>query len=140
MKTGFQSIVFRHVGEKISQALKGRLPEGSEPIVRYAAYPGDVPVDNLDEVAVEGKVCFVQLSDVVCEICGPGQEYTSEELESPTWLQVAVLAEEMIRSTGNRQHPVLLGVMEGYEPPEDGITYMSFKMGREGASPWHASS
>ena len=120
--------VLKHINDRISQALTDHLPDGSEPIIRYAAYPDDVPADNLDEVAVEGRVCFVQLCDVDFDD-GPGPEYTSEELESPTWLEVAVLAEDMIRTTGNRERRVLEGLMDGPEPPEGGVTYLSFVMG-----------
>jgi hypothetical protein len=73
--------------------------------VFYSAYKSDandVPIDNLDDVPVVGKVQFVQKSDE--------GNYKSEVAFSPTWLQICVFAEEMIRATGDYHHVFLENV------------------------------
>ena len=84
------------------------LPKGA--VVEYSAYGEDeegLPVDNLDEIAVEGRCIFVQTHDPEW---GPGKNYVSAEMKNPTWLQVCIRADEMIRTTGDRDHFFLEGV------------------------------
>ncbi len=79
--------------------------------VFYSAYPteGDhLPIDNLDDIAVEGKVQFFTEHN---PFWGDGEDYTSPVVDSPTWLDVAVLANDMITTTGDRHHHFLEGVL-----------------------------
>lgn len=74
-------------------------------LVDYSAYESDaneVPIDNLDEIAVNGKVKFVSNNPEWEE-----RPYESEVMENPTWLQVAVLANDMILWTKDRHHRFL---------------------------------
>ncbi len=64
---------------------------------------------NLDEVAVEGPVIFVQEHD---EFWGPGEDYKSELVENPTWLELCLLANDMINVTGDHHHIFLEGVYQ----------------------------
>src|SRR5689334_14030012 len=70
--------------------------------VDYSAYSLDggtgVPINNLSDVAAEGKVRMIAVAD---EYWGgkDSQEYRSEVLESPTWLAVAVEANRSIPVT-----------------------------------------
>lgn len=78
--------------------------------VYYSAYEseGDFPIDNLDEIAVAGKVKFVEQGD---GFFGSGEGYRSKVLENPTWLEVCVLANEMILATKDKHHIYLEGVI-----------------------------
>lgn len=80
--------------------------------VSYSAYDSDdsdVPIDNLDNVAIEGKVVFASKRN---EFYGgeKSKNYQSEVIENPTWLQVCVYANEMIKTTRDLHHVFLEGV------------------------------
>lgn len=101
------------------------LPKGA--LVRYCAYEEDadrLPVDNLDKVAVEGRCIFTQLHD---SFYGEGKHYMSAEYLNPTWLQVCLLAEEMIHITKDEHHIFFEGVTVLKE--ENGVKYVDFDMG-----------
>lgn len=77
--------------------------------VDYSAYTDDIeeePIDNLDEIAVKGKVILVGFAD---DFFGgkKSRSYVSPVLENPTWLQVAVCCNEMIRTTRDTHHVFL---------------------------------
>jgi hypothetical protein len=83
--------------------------------VIYSAYEvkDDLPVDNLDEVAFEGTFTVVGEYDEFWDGHGGmlrestercGREYKSEPITNPTWLQLAVLANESIITTNDRHH------------------------------------
>lgn len=100
---------------KVLSKIRERIDEklGSSRYVAYSAYEideeKDIPVDNLDKIAVEGKVKFVNERD---EFWG-GQEskdWESEILINPTWLDVCVLANEMIQTTKDFHHVFLEGI------------------------------
>ena len=92
-----------------------------ESLVIYSAYDSDendVPINNLHEVAVEGRVILVQARD---KYWGghDSKQYQSEVLENPTWLQVAVCANAMIAVTNDRHHVFLEGLR--YSTTRDGV-------------------
>jgi len=76
--------------KKIEAALNGK-PR----LVHYSAYEDDVknmPIDNLDEIAAYGACQFMRknkLSDIVT---------------NPTWLQVALFANESIQASRDYHH------------------------------------
>ncbi len=81
-----------------------------ERLVTYCVFKktkGGLPIDNLDKIAVRGKVVFVAKND---PFWGEGTNYESDVVSSPTWLDVAVLANYMIATTGDRQHSFLEGI------------------------------
>ena len=97
--------------------------------VDYSAYKtdkDDMPIDNLDQVAVEGKVILVGHAD---DFFGgsKSKDYRSDILENPTWLQVAVCANKMIKRTRDTHHCFLEGLTRIGE--EDGIQVYEFFMG-----------
>ena len=58
----------------------------------------------LDGIAVEGKVIFINdESDIL---------YRSKIAINPTWLQVCVIANDMIRVTDDHHHVYLEGIRE----------------------------
>lgn len=86
--------------------------EGQDLLVDFSAYrdgEGGLPVDNLDEVAVRGRVKFAAGADR----CWGGEDSRSWEspvLTDPTWLDLAVQANDMMRRTNDSHHSFLEGV------------------------------
>lgn len=94
----------------------GEAIEDGDRRVYYSAYDSDdrgVPIDNLDQVAVEGRVKFVAEPGWSHE----GRRYESQEVENPTWLQVAVLANDMILVVDDYHHRFLEGVYADGKKP-----------------------
>ncbi|MEO5712916.1 MAG: hypothetical protein ABIT37_05450 [Luteolibacter sp.] len=115
--------------DRLSEAIQTRVKSsiGSGCVVQFSAYRLDareMPVDNLDEIAVSGAVQFVQVCD---PSWGEGQDYRSATLTSPTWMEVAAIANEMIGVTGDRQHCFLEGFTRLRS--EDGIDVLELDMG-----------
>ena len=78
--------------------------------VNYAAYENDengIPIDNLHEVAIKGLVQVIRIR-ANHELAGgypdESEDYFSPVLTNPTWLDLAVAANEMIRTTGDFDH------------------------------------
>ena len=92
---------------RVCKAIK---ENGQDCYVFYAAHENenDIPVDNLNEIAVSGKVKFVEQGDT---FYGNGESYRSKVLVNPTWLDVCVVANEMILATGNKHHIYLEDVV-----------------------------
>jgi len=90
--------------DKMNETIDKALPEGEKSYVLYSAYETDedgMPVNNLDQVAIEGKAIFVSDYD---PFWGEGTAYQSEIMENPTWLDIAVAANKMIQVTGDYHH------------------------------------
>ena len=95
--------------KKVEDAIKAA--GGAEFWVYYSAYESDpdgIPIDNLDTIPVLGKVMMVEQGD---EFFGSGKGYRSKILESPTWLDLCVAANDMIIATEDKHHIYLEGVM-----------------------------
>jgi hypothetical protein len=93
----------------------------------YETDENDVPIDNLDEVAVDGRAVLVRERD---NFFGGkfSRPYKSEILVNPTWLQVAVCANAMIHRTRDTHHSFLEGLeRQGFN--EEGIPVYRFSMG-----------
>jgi len=108
--------------EKIARAIKGKV------YVTYSAYEDaddddDTPIDNLDEVAVPGKVILIGERDEY-----RSTDYRSEVLENPTWLQVAVCANDMIKKTRDYHECHFLEYLEE-KGTEGDVTIYKFEMG-----------
>jgi hypothetical protein len=88
----------------------GRLGLGT--LLRYAAFDKDdngIPVDNLDEVPIQGLVKFRRERDV--RFGGKqSRDYESAAVHSPTWLTICVLADASIVISNDRHHVELVGV------------------------------
>ena len=73
--------------------------------VSFSAYPDDY-TDNLDEVAVEGRIQFQSKHQAF--FGGMAEEvredYKSEVLTNPTWMEVCLCANDMINCTGDNHH------------------------------------
>ena len=80
--------------------------------VYYSAYPTDKddnPIDNLDKIAIQGKAILLAARD---DFYGGkrSKNYRSPVVENPTWLQIAVLANDMIRTVRDSHHCFLENV------------------------------
>jgi hypothetical protein len=97
--------------DKIDSRVATAIEEsGQEQVLIYSASDSDerdVPIDNLDQVAVEGKVVFKQEHD---PYWGEGKNYESPILENPTWLELTVHANRMMTTTNDLHHVFLEGV------------------------------
>lgn len=96
--------------------------------VSYSAYKSDaldVPIDNLDEVAIEGQAILVCDSDYDE---GEYGDYQSDIVENPTWLDMCVLMDAMIQRTGDFHHVYLEGINET-EMEIDGVPVYRFSTG-----------
>ena len=119
MKDSYMDEYSKRIGAihaKIEEALGD-----DERIVYYSAYRSDskdLPINNLNRVAVKGKVVFVAEHN---DFWGEGESYESEVVENPTWLQVAVLANAMMKTTGDLHHSFLEGIYRK-KVRDDGVT------------------
>ncbi len=83
---------------------------GQVPVVFYNAYGidrGGLPIDNLDDIAIEGRVRFRATQD------SPGANFApvfGRIIHAPTWMDIAVLADGMLRSSHDRHRRFLTGV------------------------------
>ena len=68
--------------------------------VVYSAWPteNEMPIDNLDCRPFHGNLQFRE------------GKYVSPVMNSPTWLEIAVAANEMIKVTGDKHHVFLEGI------------------------------
>lgn len=110
-----------HIQNKI------RVHLGEQPAVLYSAYESDareLPIDNLDDTAVHGSVQFHAEHD---PFWGDGKAYVSSIIDSPSWLDVSLLANEMIKTTGDYHHRHLESVHVLCE--RDGVKIARFGMG-----------
>lgn len=107
-------VTMEPIEKRIQDAVKAAGGESGiiATMVNYSAYEtasdGSV-IDNLDDVAVEGTVRFIADRD---EYWGgvESANYTSPEVTNPTWLQVAVFANEAIWITNDHHHVFLEGI------------------------------
>lgn len=86
-----------------------------------------MPVDNLDEVAVEGKVYFFQTYDPEQDDEGGGKNYTSRVVKNPTWLELTNLVNEMIATTHDDTYVYLVDIL--VISTKNGIKKARFIMG-----------
>ena len=77
-------------------------------VVIYSAYDNDVendiPIDNLDEIPHKGTFVVVSDYESCWDYTGYGELYISEPVTDPTWLELAILANESIHVTGDYHH------------------------------------
>lgn len=103
--------------------------KGERPLVIFSAYEmdaDDVPINNLNDVAFQGRVQFRQARSEYWG--GPqGRDWKSPVLENPTWLDLCVQANAMIPVTNDRHH-VFLEEIEVVGTEGD-IAVAAFRMG-----------
>lgn len=115
--------IYNKVMTEINNTVKKKL--GREPKVFFSAYTHDAngyPVNNLDKVAIEGKV-WIKMPP-----WDDGATYISPIVENPTWLTLACLADDMIKVT-NDHHHVFLENINVVRVEDSGIKQCQFSMG-----------
>lgn len=116
----------------MNDTVKDALPAGENMYVYYSAYKfsktTDEPLNNLKQVAVRGKVMFIQEHDGD-DFWGKGETYQSPVVENPTWLDVAVLSNKMIQTVGDHHHIFLEGVSSRGTKTPNGVKVYEFDMG-----------
>lgn len=111
------AIAINAIEQKVIEALAGK-----EVRVQYSAYPtddNDVPIDNLNDIAALGNVVFEQLDE---------EEYRSEVLFNPTWLEVTKCANDMMLLLDWTDHCFLEGIKPVDRLDKDAKVY-TFIMG-----------
>jgi hypothetical protein len=111
--------------DAMQERIDARFPEG---LVQFSAYNYDddeLPVDNLDDIAIEGTCILIQDHD---SFWGEGKDYKSLILNSPTWWDVLKHANDMVAVTGDQHHVFLEGVEETGDKI-DGVPCYEFLMG-----------
>lgn len=118
-------------GENNKEEFVRRLKRGVAKLVIYSAYEvvDDMPVNNLDDIAFKGTFVVTGDYDKYWDGMGgwhkaatgyqsepkTGGAYESYTITDPTWLELAVLANECIISTNDLHHVFF----EGAEQKED---------------------
>ena len=100
--------------------------DGQKVLLSYSVYEdeNDVPVNNLKEVPIKGKVIFLSEEE----------DFRSEVYESPTWLEIAVIANRMCLETESDFRVFLdeLSVYETYvEKVEEGNAHKQKGLNKE---------
>jgi len=113
--------------EVIHSKVQEALGTDEERFVYYSAYNtrNDLPINNLNRIAFKGKGILVAKND---SFWGDGEDYESDLIEDPTWLQIAVLSNAMIKRTGDYHHSFLEGICRT-KKTKNGITVFEFAMG-----------
>jgi hypothetical protein len=102
-----------------------------EVYVRHCAYKRDKNkkiINNLKGVPVKGKVFFVMPAIWMRNEGVGARNYISKIVENPTWLQICVLANQMIITTKDKHHIYLEGVRK-IGTYYDDVSQYTFKMG-----------
>jgi hypothetical protein len=101
--------------EKFVNSLK----QPVENVVIYSAYKtettgdGDLPINNLNDVAFIGTFTVVcKKSDYDLWRDNLSQDYKSSPITNPTWLELAVLANDSILTTRDFHHVFFEGAVE----------------------------
>ena len=107
------------IENQVKSAISGKV------FVSFSAYEVDekeVPINNLTDIVVEGKVKFISPKGI-----WRNEKYISKVVENPTWLDIAILANEMIQKTQDTHH-VFLEDIE-YVREENDMKIYDFIMG-----------
>ncbi len=99
----------------------------------FSAYELDaknLPVNNLDKVAIKGRVVVVESPDV----WHPGKACRGKERLDPTWRDLCFEANEIIRLTGDTHHRFL----ESFElvRERDGVVFIELFLGSWAGEAW----
>lgn len=109
--------VSEYIAEHRSPSLQSHHQLEYRDLVSFGAYPledegENAYTNNLNEVAVEGCVQFRTGYDDFFggKAVAERKNYESKVLENPTWLELCLLANDMINCTGDYHHIFLEGI------------------------------
>ena len=97
-------LLSEYVDKRLKEKIKGKV------YVSYNNFRKDkkgIPINNIDDIAVNGNIKIYQKHD---PFWGKGTDYESKSIKNPTWLDIAKLANDMIKITGDKQHIFLEGI------------------------------
>jgi len=103
---------YQDIQNRVDKAIRERFGEKFNVSLTFSAYDSDendIPIDNLDDCPVKGTFAFVHWDRGGW---GNNGVYKSIPVENPTWLDIAVLAQEMMLITADMHHCFLEGVEE----------------------------
>jgi len=114
--TTFEYMVERTIKEYIDdleEQIGARIRDtlGRDPVVEFAAFDDaddSISTNRLDQIAVESDRAVIVATHNPS--WGEGKDFRSKELSNPTWLEIACVADEQIRTTGDFQHVFLEGI------------------------------
>jgi len=92
--------IYNNIQEKVNKVIN-RYKQECVIIYRVGISNDNTIVDNLDEVVVKGKVRFASSRRVFFER-KEEKDYRSRIVVNPTWLDVSVMANEMVQYTGSK--------------------------------------
>ena len=122
------SKAYQNAYDKIQDEVEKAIKESGQKIeLKYAAYDwddADIPLNNLKEVPVKGKVKFVDQGEWTSNY----KPFESDICDSPTWLEIAVIANKMVTVTGDKHH-VFLESLGDYEVDDNGVKLVIIGMG-----------
>ena len=107
---------YNEIQDMVDKAIKD---DGREIWLKYSAYEwsdDDMPINNLKEIPIKGKVVLLSEEG----------DFRSEVLESPTWLEIAVVTNKMCIET-ECKYNVFLEELSVYE--NNGISEATIIMG-----------
>jgi hypothetical protein len=95
---------YAFASDAIQDRIKGRV--GRKCLVVFSAYKFDadkVPIDNLDDVPITGKIIIKGNRD---RIHGgqASKDYESPIMDDPTWLDLCAIANDQMAATRDRKH------------------------------------
>ena len=130
------------MNDAVAAAIDGKV------FVYYSAYNyqkdnPELPINNLNKVAIRGKVIMTQPYDDFWDGAGvryvnfngnvvvesEGKAYESAVLENPTYLELAVLANAMMQVTGDFHHSFFEAVNSTGRVKDDDVKIYEFSMG-----------
>lgn len=122
---------YRAIDAEVCAAIRDA---GQRVRVRYSAYrsdANDIPRNNLKRVAARGRVIITSQRS---QFYGGehSKNYQSDVVENPTWLDVALLANEAIGVTRDRTHCFLEGLKrmdDPHNPRDDDVKVYRLVMG-----------
>ena len=99
-------LLSKYSNKRLKEKIKGKV------YVIYSNFGKDkkgFPINNIDSIAVNGTIKIYQKHD---PFWGKGKDYESKPIKNPTWLDIAKLANDMIKITGDKQHVFLEGIIK----------------------------
>lgn len=121
---------FYIVLDQIEEMIRNKSQSTDPTIVQFSAYEQDDdgnPINNLMEIPIEGKFKIRQKAD---EFWGgeDAKDWESPLLDSPTWLDLCMQAEAMMKVTLDDHHCFLENITP-VSVDDDGTVICEFSMG-----------
>lgn len=104
-KIKMYKLLDKYLVDRLKQKTKKKI------LVKYSNYDTDknnIPINNLDNIAVKGNVKFYQKKN---KLYGENsKDFESKIIKNPTWFDIILLANDMIHTTKDNHHIYLEGI------------------------------